>query len=123
MEPKDTKVPTEEEEWATCLSKARKSRDLLVSSPANLEEEMSKAASNQRLSKGTKKDGGQMMVRAHNIEKKLKELLLKQKRPMSLTKAKDLIKDATQAAKDMKDMKKEVSVVAHKAQPRAESHR
>ena len=47
---------TEDQEWSTCLAKARKARDLLLSSQANLQEDMTKATSCQRLSKGTKKD-------------------------------------------------------------------
>ena len=112
---------TEEEEWSTCLAKARKARDFLVSNQANLQEEMAKAASCQRLSKGTKKDADTLLTKAQAMEKKCKDFLLKGKKALSLTKAKGLILDATQLGKELKDQKKEISVVANKAYSKAGS--
>ena len=112
---------TEDQEWSTCLTKARKVRDLLVSSQANLQEEMAKASSCQRLSKGTKKDADTLLTKAQAMEKKCKDLLLKRKKALSLTKAKGLIQDATQLSKELKDQKKEISVVANKAYSKAGS--
>ena len=86
----DNDDKTEDQEWSTCLTKARKARDLLVSSQANLQEDMAKAASCQRLSKGTKKDADTLLSKAKAMEKKCKDLLLKGKKALSLTKAKGL---------------------------------
>ena len=115
----DNDDKTEDQEWSTCLTKARKARDLLVSSQANLQEDMAKAASCQRLSKGTKKDADTLLSKAQAMEKKCKDLLLKGKKALSLTKAKGLIQDATTLSKELKDQKKEISVVANKAYSKA----
>eukprot|EP00435_Cladocopium_sp_Y103_P053177 s800_g17.t1 len=112
---------TEEQEWSTCLTKARKARDLLVSSQANLQEEMAKASSCQRLSKGTKKDADTLLTKAQALEKKCKDLLLKGKKALSLAKAKDMIQNATQVSKELKEQKKEISLVANKAYSKAGS--
>ena len=90
-----------------------------MSSQANLQEDMAKAASCQRLSKGTKKDADTLLSKAQAMEKKCKDLLLKGKKALSLTKAKGLIQDATTLSKELKDQKKEISVVANKAYSKA----
>lgn len=110
---------TEDQEWSTCLAKARKARDLLLSSQANPQEDMTKATSCQRLSTGTKKDADTLLNKAQAMEKKCEDLFPKGKKALSLTKAKGLIQDATQLSKELKDQEKEISVVANKAYSKA----
>ena len=115
----DPPEPTEEEEWADCLKKGRRARDLLVNVCSALEEEMTKAGNNQRLSKGAKKDADVVLGKGQELEKKVKELLLKDKKAMGLTKAKALLTEIVAVTKEVKEQKKEMSLVANKAASRA----
>ena len=109
QEEEEEEKPTEAEEWSKCLAKARKARDLLVGSCSAVEEEMAKASSCQRLSKGAKKDAEALLLKAQTFEKKVKDLLLKEKKAMGLTKAKALAQEIVEFTKGVKEQKKELS--------------
>ena len=111
--------PTEEQEWAQCMQKARKARDLLVGCCSAMEEEMAKASNCQRLSKGAKKDAESLLSKAQALEKRVKDLLLKEKKAMGLSKANALIQEIVEATKEVKEQKKELSLVANKALSKA----
>ena len=121
QEEEEEEKPTEAEEWSKCLAKARKARDLLVGSCSAVEEEMAKASSCQRLSKGAKKDAEALLLKAQTFEKKVKDLLLKEKKAMGLTKAKALVQEIVEFTKEVKEQKKELSLVANKALSKASS--
>ena len=111
--------PTEDEQWAQCLSKARKARDQCMQAVSNLEEEIKRANNTGRLSKASKKDAEILVQEAQGYENKFKDLLLKKQKWGSLTKAKDLITEASSKCKELRDEKKEISVIANKAYSRA----
>ena len=96
------------------LEKIRKARDQCVQAASNLEEEIAKANKTGRLSKASKKDAEALVHEAHEFEGKFKEILLKKDKAMSLTKAKGLIAEATAKCRQLKDEKRELSVLANK---------
>ena len=72
-----------------------------------------------RLSKASKKDAEVLIQEAEDYEKKFKDLLLKKQKWGSLTKAKNLIAEASSKCKELRDEKKEIGVIANKAYSRA----
>lgn len=110
---------TQEQLWNQCLTKARRARDQCMQAASNLEEEVKRASNTGRLSKASKKDAEVLIQEAEDYEKKFKDLLLKKQKWGSLTKAKNLIAEASSKCKELRDEKKEIGVIANKAYSRA----
>ncbi|CAE7727580.1 unnamed protein product, partial [Symbiodinium pilosum] len=104
-----------EQAWEKVSSKAKKARDLLCRSAADLDVSVKKT----RLSKASKEDATHCICECSRLVESLKVLLAKREKAMSLTKAKELLVEAAEAAKAAKEESKELLAAANKAASRA----
>ena len=114
---------TEEEQWKELLAKAKKSRDQCHSVKEDCDAAMSKADKAKRLTKESKKDTLELMKGMEATEQKLKQLLTKGDKAMSLTKAKSLLVESANLVKQLKEETKELTQLANKAGSKASTKR
>ena len=117
----DDENEEEEDDWGECLAKMRKCRDLCQQTNSNLEESLTKAKASGRLGNKQKKEVENLLKEGSSNVAKLKALLVKRSKTMTVSDAKEMMLECTAKAKELKDEKKELDHIANKAATKASS--
>ena len=117
----DDENEEEEDDWGECLAKMRKCRDLCQQTNSNLEESLTKAKASGRLGNKQKKEVENLLKEGSSNVAKLKALLVKRSKTMTVSHAKEMMLECTAKAKELKDEKKELDHIANKAATKASS--
>ena len=116
---KDDKKDDEKGEWSKCLVKAQKAKETCILAISNMEEAISSCKKAGRLTNAARKDYEALVKEVHVKAEKLKKLLKLRESQYSLQAARDIIIDAANKAKELKDETKECIGLAKKAGSRA----
>ena len=117
----DEETEDQEDDWDECLAKMRKCRDLCQQTNSNLEESLTKAKASGRLGNKQKKEVENLPKEGSSNVAKLKTLLVKRSKTMTVSEAKEMMLECTAKAKELKDEKKELDHIANKAATKASS--
>ena len=117
----DEETEDQEDDWDECLAKMRKCRDLCQQTNSNLEESLTKAKASGRLGNKQKKEVENLLKEGSSNVAKLKTLLVKRSKTMTVSEAKEMMLECTAKAKELKDEKKELDHIANKAATKASS--
>ena len=120
---KDDKKDDEKGEWSKCLVKAQKAKETCILAISNMEEAISSCKKAGRLTNAARKDYEALVKEVHVKAEKLKKLLKLRESQYSLQAARDIIIDAANKAKELKDETKECVGLANKAGSRASTNK
>ena len=103
------------------MAKMRKCRDICQQANSNLEESLTKVKASGRLGSKQKKEVETLLKEGSSNVAKLKNLLVKRSKTMTVSEAKKIMLECTAKAKELKDEKKELDHIANKAATRTSS--
>ena len=119
QEEEQEETESEEVQWKKLIVKAKRARDQVISTKADLEAALDAADHAKMVTKTAKKEVTTLLDKMGSQVNVLKTLLVKQQKSMSLTKAKDLLVEVGTLMKDGKDECKELTQLANKAGSKA----
>ena len=119
QEEEQEETESEEVQWKKLIVKAKRARDQVTSTKADLEAALDAADHAKMVTKTAKKEVTTLLDKMGSQVNVLKTLLVKQQKSMSLTKAKDLLVEVGTLMKDGNDECKELTQLANKAGSKA----
>eukprot|EP00435_Cladocopium_sp_Y103_P001587 s808_g1.t1 len=113
----------ENKEWSKCLVKAQKAKEGCILAISNMEEALSSCQKAGRLTKAARNDYEGFIKEVQGQAEKLKKLLKLKQSQYSLEDAKNIIVQAANKTKELKDETKECVGLANKASSKASTKR